>query len=116
MNFQQYLAEKVPTPEARAEFAAARRRVRAIADLLEALDAWRHERGLSKAEVARRMATHATAVSRLFNEEDSNPTFATFVDLLEALNLRATVTFTPREDDGADNPRVLEVRSQLVRT
>ncbi len=114
VNFERYVAEKFPTPQARAQFDAAREKVRATADLLEALDAWRDERGLSKAEVARRMATQATAISRLFNDEASNPTFATLVEMLAALDLHATLTLAPRVAHGRRRAHVLEVRSQFV--
>ncbi len=114
VSFERYLAKKLPTPRARAQFDAAREKVRATADLLAALDVWRKEGGLSRAEMARRMAMHDTAISRLFNDERSNPTLATLVEMLAALDLHATLTLSPREQVGRKHARVLAVRSELV--
>lgn len=113
-SFEEYVSEKTGTPEKRAAFDAAREKVRSTAALLEALDAWRDDQKISKAELGRRAQMHAAAISRLFTDENSNPTWETFVELLAALDLHADITLRPRSHDGIKEKHVLDVKTEYA--
>jgi transcriptional regulator with XRE-family HTH domain len=78
-------------------------KINAIAEILEAIEARREEQRLSKAEIGRRMDRRPSAVSRLLNGNDQNPTWDTLVDLAEAvgMELEVKVKKAEAEDAGA---------------
>lgn len=78
----------------------------ASAALLGAIEQARETRKLSKAEIAKVLGLQRTAVSRLLEEDEANPTMRTLARLLWAVGLHADVILRARrpEDD-----RVLEV-------
>lgn len=78
----------------------------ASAALLGAIEQTREARGLSKAELARSVDLQRTAVSRLLEEDEANPTLRTLVRLLWAVGLHAEVSVRGRRPD---DDRVLEV-------
>ena len=61
--------------------------VRAIDELVRSIDRRREERGLSKAELARKAGLPPEAVRRLFTMRSPNPTATTLVALARALEL-----------------------------
>lgn len=62
-------------------------RVRAIDELVRSIDHCREERGLTKAELARKAGLPPEAVRRLFTMRSPNPTATTLVALTRALDL-----------------------------
>lgn len=81
----------------------------ASAALLGAIEQTREARGLSKAELARSVDLQRTAVSRLLEEDEANPTLRTLVRLLWAVGLHAEV-IVRRRRPGDD--RILEVSEE----
>ena len=75
--------------------------VRAIDDLVRALDAAREEQHLSKAELARRVGVDPAAVRRFFSNDAPNPTAQWLVQVALALGYR----FNLEPDDSADSGR-----------
>lgn len=68
------------------EYAAARREIDAVDELVRALDAAREKAGLTKAALAKRVGMKSEIVRRLFTAEAPNPTLDTVVKLAGALN------------------------------
>jgi ribosome-binding protein aMBF1 (putative translation factor) len=66
-------------------------KINAIANILDAIEAARHEQHLSKAEIGRRIDRKPSAVSRLLGGAEQNPTWDTLVDLAYAVDLELEV-------------------------
>ncbi|MEK7423669.1 MAG: helix-turn-helix domain-containing protein [Actinomycetota bacterium] len=109
ISFGDYVREAFPTERDKAEFRAQVERVHAIADLLDAIEQARAAAKMPKADLARRMETQASVVSRLLTS-GGNPTVDTLLQILQQLGLHATLTIEPRRR----RTRVLSVRSQLT--
>ncbi len=85
--FESDLARELADPEARAIFERELAKATAIAMLLQSIEQTRERRRLSKAEVARRVGSERSAISRLLAGKNANPTFNTLADLADALDL-----------------------------
>ena len=94
--FDRYLDERFPTEESKAELNARVLAVNVAADLVLAIDEIRRRRGLSKAAVAGSMGKDPAAISRLMNDPSPNPTLATVVELLDALDIYLAVDVHPQ--------------------
>lgn len=67
--------------------------------LIQALEEARKSLHITEKELAERMGKQRTAINRLFNATDANPTLETITALLAALGLHAEVTLRPAEPD-----------------
>jgi ribosome-binding protein aMBF1 (putative translation factor) len=81
--FEQFLDEQLADSEFRAGFERELAKVKSVASILIA----RAEKGIPKAEVARRMDRQPSAVRRLLSGKGANPTLDTVVDLADAVGL-----------------------------
>lgn len=104
-TFGDLVQRTFPSPRDRADLTARVERVHAIADLLAALEKSRLGTDVPKAELARRMGTKPSVVSRLLTR-GGNPTIGTILEILQKLDLRVTVTIEPRHS----SEKVLRVR------
>ncbi len=84
---ERYLAGLKKDPEFAGAYDEAVRRIRAVDNLVRALEAARVEQGLTKAELARRAGMQPEAVRRLFSVDRPNPTAVTLAALANVLNL-----------------------------
>lgn len=96
--FDRFLDEQMADPAFANEYEQARREIASADALIAALDAARVELGMSKAELARRVALQPAAVRRLFSAEQPNPTFATLVSLADAVGFKLQLVPKDHED------------------
>lgn len=80
-----YLGENLQDPGFRREYEAAQKQIAQVDAVVRALDHLRIERGLSKAELARRIGKQPAAIRRLFSAE-ANPELSTIAALAVALD------------------------------
>lgn len=85
--FEEFLDEQLADPEFKAGFERKLAKVKSIARVLRAIEDVREQENVPKAEVARRIQRHPSAVSRLLSGDGPNPTLDTLVDLVDALGL-----------------------------
>jgi antitoxin HicB len=85
--FERDLERELADPQARAIFERELAKASAIATLLQSIEQARARRQLTKAEVARRVGSERSAISRLLAGKNANPTFNTLADLADALDL-----------------------------
>ncbi len=83
--FDRYLDSRMKDPSFAAAYADARAVIDSTDALIRALDRARLLVGVSKADLARRVAARPEIVRRLFTASGSNPTLATVLKLAEAL-------------------------------
>ncbi len=95
-GFDRYVDTQMRDPEFRAAYEAARARIELVDQLVRSLDDAREEKGISKAELARRIGAEPAAIRRLLTAPERNPTMATFVGAADALGLEVRVTKKPR--------------------
>jgi DNA-binding phage protein len=84
---ERYFAERMKNPEYRAAYEESSKRIRAIDQVVRALEQQRELQGITKAELARRAGLPAEAVRRLFSSASANPTLATVTALASALEV-----------------------------
>lgn len=107
-RFHQRLQQHLSDPE----FAAGYQEMDSELQLIEAIDTLREREHISIEELAHRMGRERSAISRLFNATQPNPTLDTFVDLLKAMALTADVNLRPsREGERAINVSIIEKES-----
>jgi DNA-binding phage protein len=85
-GFDKFLEEKLRDSKFRADFEVARAEIAATDALIRALDSARAGRGLSKAELARRIAVKPEIVRRLLTDASGNPTVSTVLKVATALD------------------------------
>jgi len=95
-----FIGEHITTDEERAAFDRKVAKLIAQSDLLNALEEVRDAEELSKAEVARRVGTPSSVVSRLLSGRASNPTFGTLVDVVCALDVYLDIRVRPQPKRG----------------
>jgi DNA-binding phage protein len=78
-------ADKLRDPAFREDYEAARAEIAATDALIRALESARATRGLSKAELARRMDVKPEIVRRLLTDAGGNPTVGTVLKVATAL-------------------------------
>jgi DNA-binding phage protein len=93
--FDRYVDEQKKNPDFAAEYERAGVEIRAIDDFVRRVDTARIEKGMSKADLARKVSTTPEAMRRLLTSRDANPTFQTILSVLEAVGLRFNVTDAP---------------------
>jgi DNA-binding phage protein len=74
-------------PEFRVAFERSSQQIKAIDEVVRALEAQRELHDISKAELARRAGLPAEAVRRLFTSGRANPTLATVAAIANALEV-----------------------------
>ena len=84
-GFDKFLDEQMRDTKFREGYEKIRSEIDAVDGLVRALDTARVDLGLSKAELARRIAAKPAMVRRLFTADQANPTLATVVKVAEAL-------------------------------
>jgi DNA-binding phage protein len=100
-SFDLDLEEQLKDPEFAHEFHAARTEIAAVDKatnaFLRALDRARIKRGLTKAELARRIGAEPAVMRRLLSAEGQNPTLTTLLKIAAALRMEMEL-----RDAGAD--------------
>jgi DNA-binding phage protein len=109
--FDRYVAEQLKSPTFAAEFERVGIEIRAVDDLIKAVDAARLDLGMSKAELARKVSTTPEAMRRLLTADDVNPTFNTILSVLEAVGLRFGIV--PDKPSKASTDKPLKAASIL---
>ena len=89
--FDRDLEEQLKDPEFAREYHAARAEIAAVDKatnaFLRGLDKARIKRGLSKAELARRIGAEPAVMRRLLSAEGQNPTLTTLLKIAAALRM-----------------------------
>lgn len=85
-GFDRLLDEKLSDPALRDEFDSARAEIAATDSLIRALEGARASRGISKAELARRISAKPEIVRRLLTDASGNPTVQTVFKVAAALD------------------------------
>jgi DNA-binding phage protein len=85
-GFDKILDEKLRGPAFRKEFEVARAEIADTDSLIRALEGARASRGISKAELARRIAAKPEIVRRLLTDASGNPTVHTVFKVAAALD------------------------------
>lgn len=85
-GFDRFLEEKLGDSAFREQFEIARAEIAATDMLIRALERAREGRGLSKAELARRMSVKPEIVRRLLTDTGGNPTLDTVLKVAAALD------------------------------
>ena len=96
--FDRMREEKMQDPEWAAGYERALTRINQTHRVLQALDEAREARGLSKAELARRIGAEPSVVRRLFSADGYNPTLTRVVDIATELGYK--VSLTPSDSPG----------------
>jgi DNA-binding phage protein len=94
--FERDFERDMSDPTFRTSYEGARARINAIDRVINELDEMRQRRGLSKAELARRIGVSDAVIRRLFSAQDRNPTMKTIVEVADALGLELRVAPPPR--------------------
>lgn len=81
-------------PEFRAEFERSRREIQAIDEIVHALDGLREARGMSKAELARKVEKDPASIRRLLTAR-VNPELRTVIAMANALDAEVRVVPSP---------------------
>jgi transcriptional regulator with XRE-family HTH domain len=85
-GFDRFLEEKLRDSAFREQFDVARAEIAATDALIRALERAREGRGISKAELARRMSVKPEIVRRLLTDAGGNPTVGTVLKVATALD------------------------------
>jgi transcriptional regulator with XRE-family HTH domain len=85
-GFDRFLEEKLRDSAFREQFEVARAEIAATDALIRALERAREGRGISKAELARRMSVKPEIVRRLLTDAGGNPTVGTVLKVATALD------------------------------
>ncbi len=97
--FERYLGKRFPDASSRERFDREVATIRAIAQMVAALEASREALSLKKSELALRTGRKGPAVSRLLMSPSSNPTLKTWLEVLDAMDLRAEIRLRRRRRD-----------------
>lgn len=85
-GFDKFLEEKLHDPAFREEFEVARAEIAATDSLIRALEGVRASRGVSKADLARRLSVKPEIIRRLLTDAGGNPTIETVLKVATALD------------------------------
>jgi transcriptional regulator with XRE-family HTH domain len=94
------------------EIAKGYREMAAELQLLDAIEKIRVARHISKESLANQMGKKREAVSRLLNDDESNPTLETLIELLSAMNLTADITL--RQSQEGEEPIKVTVEEPVL--
>jgi DNA-binding phage protein len=84
-GFDRFLDDKLRDPAFRGEFEVAHAEIATTDSLIRALEGARASRGISKAEVARRISAKPEIIRRLLTDTRGNPTVTTVFKVAAAL-------------------------------
>jgi DNA-binding phage protein len=84
-GFDRYFENRMKGAEFASGYAEARAEIDATDKLVRALDDVRVQKGISKAELARRISAKPEIVRRLFTASSANPTITTVITVAKAL-------------------------------
>ncbi len=90
-GFDKFVAEQMKRPRFAAAYQRARAEIGAVDDLIRVLDEKRVAVGMTKAELARRIAASPEVVRRLLTADHANPTVETVLRIAEAVGLRLSL-------------------------
>jgi DNA-binding phage protein len=110
--FDRFVAQKIQSPAFAEAYLSERAEIDAIDAVIRAIEAARIETGISKTELARRIAASPESVRRLLTAERVNPTLVTVLRLFAAVGLRLSVVPDPRRK-AARAPRRSPVRAAV---
>jgi transcriptional regulator with XRE-family HTH domain len=80
------------------EIAEGYRQMAAEIQLLKAIEKIRVAQHISKESLANQMGKKRETVSRLLNDDESNPTLETLMELLSAMGITADITLRPSQE------------------
>jgi transcriptional regulator with XRE-family HTH domain len=96
-RFEQRLQKRMRDPE----FAEGYRQMEAELQLLDAIEKIRAAQHISKESLANQMGKKRETVSRLLNDDESNPTLETLIELLSAMGITADIKLRPSQEGEA---------------
>ena len=99
-SLQEHISEKMKEPE----FRKAWNDLDAEFNILEMVIKAREEAGLTQEELARRIGTKQPALSRLERGGFQKAKIETLVKIANALNVKLTIQFQPRDAGAKTNP------------
>ncbi|MBS2023714.1 MAG: helix-turn-helix domain-containing protein [Deltaproteobacteria bacterium] len=94
-GFDRYFEGRLKDRAFAGEYRRAKAEIRAVDDLVGALERARASSSLSKADLARESGVPAESVRRLFTAKRKNPTLLTFVRLAAAVGLSLRLDSKP---------------------
>lgn len=97
-----FVADEISDEQSKRDYLVALAKVQATTELASAFERARDAQDLPKAEVARRVGTQASAISRLFSGDGINPTVGTMTEMAFALGLHIKVVV--EDSNGGDAP------------
>ncbi len=103
-------ARTLATPARRARYGRTKRQVITTRRILQAIDAERQRRGMTKAALAQEIGMTPSVVRRMFSSEASNPGLATVIAMLDALDLGVHIQRAP----GTRRPRTALRKSNAI--
>ncbi len=83
------------TPARRARYERTKKQVLVTRRILQAIDAERQRRGMTKAALAQEIGMTPSVVRRMFSSEASNPGLGTVIAMLDALDLGVHIQRAP---------------------
>lgn len=107
--FEADLAQHLTDPEFARIFALKLAKINGMADIISAIEKAREEKHISKAEIGRRIERKPSAISRLLNGTEQNPTWDTLVDLAYAVDLELEVKVKRAPKSHASRPEPVKV-------
>jgi transcriptional regulator with XRE-family HTH domain len=88
-------ARTLETPARRARYERTKRQIITTRRILQAIDAERQRRGMTKAALAQEIGMTPSVVRRMFSSEASNPGLVTVIAMLDALDLGVHIQRAP---------------------
>ncbi len=116
-GFDKFFDEQMRDTKFREGYEKIRSEIEVVDGLVRALDTVRVDLGLSKAELARRIAAEPAMIRRLFTADQANPTLATVVKIAEALG--CDLILIPKASPAPKrpkNPRRRKPKKRLTRS
>ena len=112
--FDRYVDEKKKSPTFAAEYERVGAEIRAVDDLIRAVDVARLDLGMSKADLARKVSTTPEAMRRLLTSGEANPTLTTVLGVLEALDLRLAILNVHAAEPKSTSKKAASILSKFM--
>jgi DNA-binding phage protein len=113
-GFDRYLGVRMKHAEFASEYVGARREIDAADKLVRALDQVRVAKGLTKAELARRISARPEIVRRLFTARSPNPTISSVISIASALGFHLTLVPNHVGSSGKRSTRIIRHRARAL--
>jgi ribosome-binding protein aMBF1 (putative translation factor) len=107
--FEADLAQDLEDPEFARIFALKLAKINGMADIISAIETAREEKHISKAEIGRRIERQPSAISRLLNGTEQNPTWDTIIDLAYAVDFEVEFKLKKVPKSRAAKPEPVKV-------